>query len=196
MFTSAASWSTPDLQQMTTEIKALFCYSPITHTHVCKLLQTHSFTKKVVSHPVTDLWEWKWSCSCLFWRLRRSLGKIGGITEKVWRSESSYTHIFFLSILCWKQSEKMPSWCDTSKEENRIKHTSARCHPHTIPFMNCVTAARLRNGTASHCNQLICTHSINLLPVGRVSTVLLVPPPEVREKLKAQSLPASLWSGL
>lgn len=59
--------------------------------------------------------------------------------------------------------------------------------------MNCVTAVEFRKGTANHCNQVpICSHSINLLPVGPVCFVALRPLMDVRQKVKVHTV-CRLW---
>lgn len=72
-----------------------------------------------------------------------------------------------------KCSTEMCAWCDTSKEENRMKNPSAT-HAQIISW----TVWRQSNSeteTANHCNQgPICTHFTNLLPVSSSFFTLLV----------------------
>lgn len=70
----------------------------------------------------------------------------------------------------WKKiQQRCFAWCDTSKEESRMKNTSAPYATHT-QFISWTVWQQSNSGkkkerTANHSNQVpICTHSINLLP--------------------------------
>lgn len=108
-----------------------------------------------------------------------------GLEVRIMLRPTSFPFLF-LAQNGWKIQRRCLPFV-TSKEKNRMKSTSAPCATHTqiIHFMNCMTAVQFRNWTSNHCNQVpICTHSINLLPVGRVYLVALRPPTDVRQRVR------------
>lgn len=126
------------------------------------------FHVRVISHHTTYEKKWLplqcWSSSCLFGRLRPTLGEILWIMEKVWRSESCQgPHLFPFHPLLWA-GEKYRDRCssDVTHQKRKIewKILPLRVPPTRNSFHELCDGVQFRNGTANHCNQVpICSHS-------------------------------------